>query len=203
MGVNGADYYLAYTGKLPDYYVTKSDTENSSGGKILGGDVYENRNEHLPDAPGRIWYEADINYVGGPRGGERIVYSSDGLIFVTYDNYRTFIEVINPIKISDKQLGKKVGKHATDYGLNPTDPASRNWIKNKINDIFNSPDEIREGTFSGQGNILTSGSNARGDVKFYIQGNDVVITDMNNNFATILKDRINNQSAMNGTKIWT
>ena len=105
LGINGADYYLAKTGNLPDYYITKSEAEDNYGwnpgrdaiggetGKMLGGDIYNNENGHLPDVSGRIWYEADINYVGGSRGGERIVYSSDGLIFVTYDDYRTFVEI--------------------------------------------------------------------------------------------------------------
>jgi len=51
-------------------------------------------NEHLPEKPGRIWYEADINYSGGYRNSERILYSNDGLIFITLDHYRTFIEII-------------------------------------------------------------------------------------------------------------
>jgi len=42
----------------------------------------------------RIWYEADIDYQRGYRGLSRIVYSNDGLIFVTYDHYRTFIEIV-------------------------------------------------------------------------------------------------------------
>lgn len=49
-----------------------------------------NRNGHLPSAPGRVWYEADINYSTGYRGVERILFSNDGLIFVTYDHYQTF-----------------------------------------------------------------------------------------------------------------
>ena len=36
----------------------------------------------------------DINYTGGYRNKQRIVFSSDGLIFVTYDHYETFIEII-------------------------------------------------------------------------------------------------------------
>lgn len=47
----------------------------------------------LPIALGRIWYEADINYKSGFRGSERILFSNDGLILVTYDHYRTFIEI--------------------------------------------------------------------------------------------------------------
>ena len=39
------------------------------------------------------WYEADINYKDGFRNRERILYSNDGLIFVSYDHYQTFYEV--------------------------------------------------------------------------------------------------------------
>ena len=47
----------------------------------------------LPVSQGRIGYEADINYTGGKRNRERILYSNDGLIFVTYDHYQTFYEI--------------------------------------------------------------------------------------------------------------
>ena len=40
-----------------------------------------------------IWYEADIDYQSGYRNTYRILYSNDGLIFVTYDHYQTFYEV--------------------------------------------------------------------------------------------------------------
>jgi len=106
-GENGADYYIVHTGKLPNYYITSIDAASNYGykkgkntiggkasGKMLGGDVYKNKDGHLPDALGRIWYEADINYIGGKRNNERIVYSNDGLIFVTYDHYYTFYEII-------------------------------------------------------------------------------------------------------------
>ncbi|MBQ3085849.1 MAG: hypothetical protein IJC45_00790 [Clostridia bacterium] len=56
--------------------------------------VYNNSNGHLPQASGRIWYEADINYKVGPRNSQRIVWSNDGLVFVTYDHYETFYEII-------------------------------------------------------------------------------------------------------------
>ncbi|MBQ1250923.1 MAG: hypothetical protein IIY00_04930 [Clostridia bacterium] len=43
-----------------------------------------------------MWYEADINYDSkiGYRGTDRILFSNDGLIFVTYDHYHTFKEII-------------------------------------------------------------------------------------------------------------
>ena len=56
--------------------------------------VYHNKNNHLPDMPGRIWYEADINYYEGRRNSHRVLWSNDGLIFVTYDHYETFYEII-------------------------------------------------------------------------------------------------------------
>lgn len=60
---------------------------------MIGGDVYKNNGGKLPNAPGRVWYEADINYNGGYRNRERILYSNDGLIFATYDHYQTFYEI--------------------------------------------------------------------------------------------------------------
>lgn len=105
MGYRGADAQLFYFGKLPDYYVTK-EVAYASGwkkkskkldavlpGKMIGGDTYLNYDLKLPVSRDRIWYEADINYTGGKRNRERILYSNDGLIFVTYDHYQTFYEI--------------------------------------------------------------------------------------------------------------
>ena len=105
-GIDGADWYLERYRQLPDYYITKKEAKNmgwdrrkanlhkvAPGMMIMGG-IYRNKNGHLPSAPGRIWYEADINYAGGRRNTERIVYFNDGLIFVTYDHYHTFYEII-------------------------------------------------------------------------------------------------------------
>ena len=105
-GLRGADWWLKTFGKLPDYYIDE-DKANSLGwipylanlatvapGKMLTRGVYQNKNRHLPDAPDRVWYEADINYTGGYRGTERILYSNDGLLFVSYDHYMTFVEIV-------------------------------------------------------------------------------------------------------------
>lgn len=56
--------------------------------------IYRNYDGHLPNKYGRVWYEADINYSGGFRNSMRIVYSNDALIFVTYDHYQTFYEIV-------------------------------------------------------------------------------------------------------------
>lgn len=105
-GTAGADYSLKTFGRLPDAYISKDEALSAgwnpaegnlyeiSAGKNIGGSIYYNRNGHLPEFPGRIWYEADINYSGGIRGKDRILYSNDGLIFVTYDHYESFVEVV-------------------------------------------------------------------------------------------------------------
>lgn len=92
-------------GVLPDYYISKKDAQKQGWiprngnladilpGMMIGGDVYRNRDGRLLDAPGRIWYEADIDYSGGYRNDCRLLYSNDGLIFVTYDHYATFCEI--------------------------------------------------------------------------------------------------------------
>ena len=54
---------------------------------------YQNREGKLPDAPGRIWYEADINYTGGYRNAIRIFFSNDGLLFISFDHGMTFLEI--------------------------------------------------------------------------------------------------------------
>ena len=97
--------YLSMYGKLPTCYITKEEAENAgwinilgnlntvAPGKVIGGDIYGNRNGHLPSSPGRIWYEADINYDTGYRNHHRLIYSNDGLIFATYDHYMTFVQI--------------------------------------------------------------------------------------------------------------
>ena len=104
-GAEGADVYLTIFGCLPDYYVNKQTAQEAGWktiskklnsvlpGKMIGGDEYTNDDFKLPSAPGRKWYEADINYSGGKRNRQRIVYSNDGLMFVTYDHYQTFYEI--------------------------------------------------------------------------------------------------------------
>ena len=105
-GVGGVDSYLKKVGILPPNYISK-DEASANGwikkkgnladvlpGKIIGGDVYHNSNFRLPKQEGRIWYEADLEYESGYRSTDRIVYSSDGLVFLTYDHYKTFYEVI-------------------------------------------------------------------------------------------------------------
>lgn len=93
--------YLKEHGSLPDYYITKSEArklgweggglEKYAPGKMIGGDRFGNFEGLLPKKSGRTWTEADIAAMGeSSRGAERIVFSSDGLIYFTDDHYKSF-----------------------------------------------------------------------------------------------------------------
>ena len=104
-GVDGADWYLRHLKKLPEYYISKKEAKTlgwvpQTGNlnvvlpdKMIGGEKFFNDEQKLPFSNSRIWYECDINYTKGRRNEERILFSNDGLIFVTYDHYKTFFEI--------------------------------------------------------------------------------------------------------------
>lgn len=99
-----AEYIHTYN-KLPGNYITKKEAValgwQSDKGNLwevtdemsIGGDTFGNREGRLPKATGRKWYECDVNYNGGYRGSERILYSNDGLIYYTKDHYETCTEL--------------------------------------------------------------------------------------------------------------
>lgn len=96
--------YIHTFQQLPKNYLTKKEAgalgwESKKGNlwdvtdeMSIGGDIFGNREGKLPKADGRKWYECDVNYYGGFRGEERLVYSNDGLIYYTKDHYQTFLE---------------------------------------------------------------------------------------------------------------
>lgn len=96
---------LRKTGKLPSNYVTKSEAAKKGwepgkalgnyvpGGQI-GGDVFKDpASIGLPTKAGRTWYEADVGLTNtmkrSKQPGTRLLYSDDGLIYVTTDHYKT------------------------------------------------------------------------------------------------------------------
>ena len=93
--------YLHAYGRLPANFITKAEAEKAGWpggslekycpGKCIGGDRFGNREGKLPDAPGRVWYECEINTLGASkRGAERLVFSNDGLIYYSPDHYESF-----------------------------------------------------------------------------------------------------------------
>lgn len=97
--------YIHTFNKLPSNYITKNEATKlgwvSSKGNLwdvtdemsIGGDKFGNREGLLPKKSGRQWYECDVNYYGGYRGSERILYSNDGLIYYTDDHYESFTQL--------------------------------------------------------------------------------------------------------------
>lgn len=97
--------YLATYEKLPANFLTKNKAEdrgwNNRAGNLqevapgcsIGGDQFGNYEKQLPDQKGRKWTECDIDYTGGYRGGKRIVFSNDGLIYYTDDHYESFTQI--------------------------------------------------------------------------------------------------------------
>ena len=93
--------YIYLYGCLPPNFMTKDEArslgwtggslEPYAPGKCIGGDRFGNYEGLLPDAPGRTWTECDIDTLGASsRGAKRIVFSNDGLIYVTHDHYESF-----------------------------------------------------------------------------------------------------------------
>ncbi|MFC6334539.1 ribonuclease domain-containing protein [Paenibacillus septentrionalis] len=101
--------YIREHGELPENFITKNEAQKrgwvaSEGnlhdvapGMSIGGDRFGNREGLLPAAEGRVWYEADINYNGGHRNADRIVFSNDGLIYMTTDHYKSFTDITEGI----------------------------------------------------------------------------------------------------------
>lgn len=97
--------YIHTFGSLPKNFISKSEAkslgwDSSEGnlwdvakGKSIGGDRFGNYEGLLPNANGRTYTECDVNYSGGFRGSERIVFSNDGLIYYTNDHYKTFTKL--------------------------------------------------------------------------------------------------------------
>lgn len=97
--------YLRAYGQLPSNYVTTAEAQKSGysekkdnlgsvlPGRTLGGDKYKNTGNRLPSAKGRKWYQCDVNTQDGKRSKEHLIYSTDGLIYYTPDDFLTCQQV--------------------------------------------------------------------------------------------------------------
>ena len=96
--------YIHVFGDVPSNYVTKTKARKAGWvaeegnlwdvlpGMSIGGGGFQNIEGEVPVPydPDRTWKECDIDYEGGYRGAERLVYSDDGYILYTGDHYETF-----------------------------------------------------------------------------------------------------------------
>jgi len=96
-----AEYLITY-GHLPSNYITKSEAEalgwesvkgnlwEVAEGMSIGGDKFNNYEKILPEGNYR---ECDVNYEGGYRGSERLIYSEDMEIYYTEDHYESYVQL--------------------------------------------------------------------------------------------------------------
>ncbi len=94
--------YIHTFGALPGNFITKNEAkklgwDSSAGnlwdvapGKSIGGDHFGNREGLLPDGD---YKECDVNYDGGYRGAERLIFGTDGSIYYTNDHYKSFTQL--------------------------------------------------------------------------------------------------------------
>lgn len=93
-----AEYIHIYN-KLPENYLTKRKAKDKgwiakennlwqvTDKGVIGGDFFGNYEEILPESD---YKECDVNYDGGKRNAERLVYDENGNIFYTNDHYKNF-----------------------------------------------------------------------------------------------------------------
>ena len=80
-------------------------------------------------------------------------------------------------------MGKKLGKHAEDYGLDPSRPEDREQFKNITIRIIKDAEETRYGEWRSQ----------PGESTYYILEQDVVVVNEDDKYVTTLKGGINSE----------
>ncbi len=102
------------------------------------------------------------------------------------------------LNTTSKQFGKKIGKHAADYGLDPAREEDREKLKHRIQEIASSPDSVISGTWRGQGEMQADGKQQDGVVDYVIKDSDVIVA-KDGNFITIIKDGIHSSGRIRKT----
>lgn len=99
-------------------------------------------------------------------------------------NTGVFIKEINkPFVITDAQLGKKIGRHILDFGLDPQKKEDRDKFTSIICDIVKNHNQpLKIGDWRGQAD----------ETLFFIKDLNVVVTKQNGEFVTILKGGVTN-----------
>lgn len=110
--------------------------------------------------------------------------SSDAVAFA-----RDHVLKSSQVLFTDKQVGKKLGKHAGDWGLDPGSDKDRNKLLSIIRRIIDEADRVDFGIWRGQ----------IGPCAFYVKGNDLVLIDGNGKFASVMKGGVNNKRYKSGT----
>lgn len=102
----------------------------------------------------------------------------------------------NGIIITDRQIGKKSGKHMSEWILNPALPEDRKKFIDITKDIYKNADEVRRVVWAFDKN-----GNRTVEVNAYIKGNDVVLVSDDHSYITTMKDGIRNKRVEGGKRI--
>lgn len=102
----------------------------------------------------------------------------------------------NGIIITDRQIGKKSGKHMSEWSLNPALPEDRKKFIDITKDIYKNADEVRRVVWAFDKN-----GNRTVEVNAYIKGNDVVLVSDDHSYITTMKDGIRNKRVEGGKRI--
>ena len=94
--------YIHTFGTLPQNFLTKREAQalgwdshkgnlwDVAPGMSIGGDRFGNYEGLLPDGN---YKECDVNYDGGFRGAERLIFGEDGSVYYTSDHYKSFTQL--------------------------------------------------------------------------------------------------------------
>lgn len=102
----------------------------------------------------------------------------------------------NGIIITDRQIGKKSGKHMSEWSLNPALPEDRKKFIDITKDIYKNADEVRRVVWAFDKN-----GNRTVEVNAYIKGNNVVLVSDDHSYITTMKDGIRNKRVEGGKRI--
>jgi filamentous hemagglutinin len=100
------------------------------------------------------------------------------------------------LNITGKQFSKKLNRRANELGLDVSSAKDRFKFRSRIQRAFDNAEEVRSGTFRGQGP-----GGAEGPVNFFRRGEDVVVTTPDGDFVTFLPGGASNKRFLAGTPI--
>ncbi len=158
--------YLHTYGRLPENFITKKEAkklgwpggglDEYAWGKCIGGDYFGNYEGTLPESAGREYRECDIDTLHAKkRGGKRLIYSNDGLIYYSPDHYESF-ELLYPDNEGEEEgEPEKVSREKTEILPGEYDGFYRKLRQGKDVKILVNGDSIGAGSGATEGNSWT------------------------------------------------
>jgi len=158
--------YIYTYGRLPENFITKKEAkklgwpggslDEYAWGKCIGGDYFGNYEGTLPESAGREYRECDIDTLhAGKRGGKRLVFSNDGLIYYTPDHYESFELLYPNDDEGEEEEPEKVSREKTESLPREYDGFYRKLRKGQDVSILVNGDSIGAGSGATEGNSWT------------------------------------------------